>query len=118
MHVSVCEREEETTRHNNKKKSITCLSNTACYRTPQVKVKARSINMKLEKTCRVQPVHCSVIWPSAWMEDLNIMTFDITEPTCWLHSSGSALRQGGLCLCDTAVLKLPAFVFQELFFFS
>lgn len=41
---------------------------------------------------RVRPVHCSVIWPSAWTEDLNIMTLDMTERTCWLHSSGSALQ--------------------------
>lgn len=38
------------------------------------------------------------------------MTLDVTEHTCWLHSSGSALRQGGLCLQDISVLKLPVFI--------
>ena len=64
----------------------------------------------------MRPVHCSDIWPSAWMEDLNIMALDMTERTCWLHSSGSALRQGGFCLSDTSVLKLPVFVSPRVVF--
>lgn len=31
----------------------------------------------VQREGRVWPVHCSVIWPSAWMDKLNIMTLEI-----------------------------------------
>lgn len=71
-----------------------------------------------EKTLSLKGLWCegteplaaySVIWPSAWTDHPNIMTLDMTEGTCWQHSSGSARRQGGLCLHVTNVLKLLNF---------
>lgn len=103
-----------------KKNPSHALSNNVCYCALRAEEKAQRINTESEKTCsgsaECDPVHCSVIWPSAWMEDLNIMTLDMTERTCWLHSSGSAPRQGGLCLGDTSVLKLPVFVSPKVVF--
>lgn len=40
------------------------------------------------------------------MDDLNIMTRNMTEQTRWLHSNGSAPKQGGFCLGVTSVLHV------------
>lgn len=98
------------------------VSNNVCYRAPRGRSESskykHQVGKDVEQKCKVQPVHCSIIWPSAWMEGLNILTLDMTERTCWIHSGGSAARQGGFCLCDISVLKHPVVVPPKMFFHS
>lgn len=46
---------------------------------------------------RVWPVHCWVIWPTAWMDDLNIMTPNMTERTRIYAEARWLLSQCQLC---------------------